>query len=203
MTDDPTVGSTEWAAWRRAVDLDDYEMRFDRMEAEGQNPHGEVDFVMRFDPWTALDAGCGFGRVGIELAERGVDIVGVDLDPDLLERARLRAPHLDWRLDDLATVELDGQFDLVVVAGNVIGFVESGSRADAVRNCARHVAPGGVLVIGNQLKTSWPSVEEIDQWCAEAGLIAEERFGGWDGEEFVDGGGYVVTVHRRADEPTP
>lgn len=203
MSSEPRVGSAEWQEWRRAVKLDDYEMRFDRMEAEGQNPHGEVDFVMQFDPWTALDAGCGFGRVGIELAERGVEIVGVDLDPDLLERARRRAPDLDWRLGDLATIELEGQFDLVVVAGNVIGFVEPASRADAVRNCARYVAPGGVLVIGNQLKETWPTVEEIDGWCADAGLVADGRFGGWGGEEYLDGGGYAVTVHRRPADATP
>ena len=78
MSNDPTVGSTQWAQWRKAVDLDDYESRWDRMAERGENPHGEVDFVMQFEPKTALDAGCGFGRVGIELAARGVEIVGVE-----------------------------------------------------------------------------------------------------------------------------
>ena len=42
-----------------------------------------------------LDAGCGTGRVAIELARRGIEVVGVDADPDMLERARRRAPQLD------------------------------------------------------------------------------------------------------------
>lgn len=197
MTDDPTVGSTEWAQWRKAVDLDDYESRWDRMAEQGENPHGEVDFVMQFEPKAALDAGCGFGRVGIELTARGVDVVGVDLDPDLLERAKRRAPGLDWRLADLATVAIGRQFDVVVVAGNVIGFVEATNRADAVQNCARHVAPGGWLIMGNQLKPSWPTIAEFDEWCAREGLVPAGHRAGWEGEILADARDYVVTVHQR------
>lgn len=197
MTDDPTVGSIEWAQWRKAVDLDDYESRWDRMAEQGENPHGEVDFVMQFEPNTALDAGCGFGRVGIELTARGVDVVGVDLDPDLLERAKRRAPGLDWRLADLATVAIGRPFDVVVVAGNVIGFVEATNRADAVQNCARHVAPGGWLIMGNQLKPSWPTIAEFDEWCAREGLVPAGHRGGWEGEILADAPDYVVTVHQR------
>src|SRR5665647_821424 len=94
--EDPTVGSADWAAWRRAVDLDEYEQRWQRIAEAGGNPHGEVDFVMQYAPRTALDAGCGFGRVAVELSARGVTTVGVDLDPDLLERARRIAPDLEW-----------------------------------------------------------------------------------------------------------
>lgn len=38
---------------------------------------GEADFVAHLEPTTLLDAGCGTGRVAIELAGRGVEIVGV------------------------------------------------------------------------------------------------------------------------------
>ena len=197
MPDDPTGGSTQWAEWRSAVDLDDYDSRWDLMAARGENPHGEVDFVMGFSPKTALDAGCGFGRVGIELNARGVEIIGVDLDPDLLERAKRRAPELDWRLADLATVDIGRQFDLVVVAGNVIGFVDEPDREAAVRNCARHVAPGGHLVMGNQLKATWPTIVEVDSWCAAEGLVPDGHRGGWDNEDLGPDPGYVVTVHSR------
>ena len=197
MADDPTVGSTQWAQWRQAVDLDDYESRWDRMAENGENPHGEVDFVMQFEPKTALDAGCGFGRVGIELNARGVDVIGVDLDPDLLARAKRRAPELDWRLANLATVDLGRQFDLVVVAGNVIGFVDTPERQLAVQNCARHVAPGGWLVMGNQLKATCPTMKEFDEWCSHEGLVPAEHKAGWESEMLGEDPDYVVTVHRR------
>ena len=197
MADDPTVGSTQWAQWRQAVDLDDYESRWDRMAEQGENPHGEVDFVMRFEPKTALDAGCGFGRVGIELDARGVEIVGVDLDSDLLGRAQRRAPQLDWRNADLATVDIGRQFDLVVAAGNVIGFVDAADRSSAVQNCARHVASGGWLVMGNQLKATWATIAEFDEWCSREGLVPAGHKAGWEGELLGEDPDYVVTVHHR------
>lgn len=197
MSDDPTVGSTEWSHWRRLVDLDEYEARWDVMSERGENPHGEVDFVMRFAPSTALDAGCGFGRVGIELAARGVDIVGADLDSDLLDRAKRRAPELDWRLADLSQVEFGRTFDLVVAAGNVIGFVDASNRERAVRNCARHVAPGGHLIMGNQVKQGWPTIDEYDRWCGAEGLEPAGHLAGWGGELLGTSPDYVVTVHHR------
>ena len=93
----------EWAQWRRQVDLDGYDERWARMAAAGENPHGEADLVCRFDPATVLDGGCGTGRVAIELARRGIDVVGVDLDTDMLARARAKAPELTWVEADLAT----------------------------------------------------------------------------------------------------
>jgi hypothetical protein len=36
-----------------------------------------------------------------------------------------------------------------------------------------------------------------DQWCADAGLEAVDRFATWDGDPYV-GGGYAVSVHRRS-----
>ena len=58
-----------------------YDRRWAEMEEAGHNPHGEADFLSGFSPSSVLDAGCGTGRVSIELSARGADVVGVDLDP--------------------------------------------------------------------------------------------------------------------------
>lgn len=194
---DPTKGSAEWSTWRERVDLDEYEQRWKRLAESGQNPHGEADLVSRFAPASVLDAGCGMGRVAIELAARGIDTVGVDLDPDLLDRARQLAPTLDWHLADLATFDLERCFDVVVAAGNVIGFVAAEDREEAVRGCAAHVAAGGRLIVGYSLNRRWPSLELYDAWCAACGLELEHRYATWEGEPFVEGGDYHVSVHRR------
>ena len=62
-----------------ADQLAGYDERWRRMEAAGVNPHGEADFVFSYGPRSVLDAGCGTGRVAIELARRGLDVVGTDL----------------------------------------------------------------------------------------------------------------------------
>lgn len=193
--------SDEWIRWRERVDLDEYDQRWRDMEAAGRNTHGEADLVMTYAPRTVLDAGCGTGRVSIELARRGVEVVGVDLDPDLLDRARAYAPEIEWHLDDLATFDLGRTFDVVVAPGNVIGFVAEADRPAAVRGCAAHVAPGGRLIVAYSLGGRWPSVEQLDQWCAEAGLQLEDRFATWDRDPFGDPAvaDYHVTVHRRPE----
>jgi 2-polyprenyl-3-methyl-5-hydroxy-6-metoxy-1,4-benzoquinol methylase len=59
---------------------EEYDAQFEVAAAAGKNVHGEADFVESYGVGSVLDAGCGTGRVGRELARRGLDVVGVDLD---------------------------------------------------------------------------------------------------------------------------
>lgn len=190
--------SEAWRRFRDGVDLDEYDARWDRMAAAGEAVHGEADFVMALGPASVLDAGCGTGRVAIELASRGVDLVGLDADPDMLDRARRRAPGLSWVLADLAQFDLGRTFDLVLLAGNVLPFVEPADQPAAVRCCARHLDVGGRLVSGASRQRGWPTVDDLDRWSADAGLVLESRYGGWASERWEPGGEYAVTVSRRA-----
>ena len=189
--------ASDWQEWRDQVDLGSYDERWQQMADAGENPHGEADLVCRFEPATVLDGGCGTGRVGIELARRGLDVVGVDLDADMIARARAKAPDLTWIESSLADLDLGRTFDVVVLAGNVIPFVAEGDRAAAVAECARHLGPGGRLIAGFQLRSGWPTLEDHDAWCASAGLALEHRWSTWDAAPWVDGGDYAVSVHRR------
>jgi SAM-dependent methyltransferase len=181
---------------------DAYDARFAALEASGQNPHGEVDFVERLAPRTVLDAGCGTGRVAIELARRGVDAVGVDLDPAMLSTARTKAPDLEWFEDDLATLDLRDatgarrHFDVVVAAGNVMIFVAPGTEAAVVERLADHLDDSGALVAGFQLGRQL-TLDDYDRAAEQAGLRLDARFSTWDGEPFVDGGDYAVSIHRK------
>ncbi|MEX2626940.1 MAG: class I SAM-dependent methyltransferase [Ilumatobacteraceae bacterium] len=198
--DDPLADervSDEWRTYRARIDVDEYDTRWDRLAAEGHHVHGEADLVMRFEPGDVLDAGCGAGRVAIELARRGVAVVGVDLDPDLLDRARRRTPDLRWVRADLAELDLEQTFDVVVMAGNVLPFVRRDRRASAVAGAARHVRAGGHLVVGATLAPDWPTVDDHDRWCAAAGLELVERYATWSGDPFREWADYAVHVHRR------
>jgi SAM-dependent methyltransferase len=178
-------------------DGEDYQARFDALAARGVDVHGEVAFVLGLDPTpsSVLDAGCGTGRVAIELARRGVAVVGVDVDPSMLATARKNAPDLDWREHDLASLDLGRTFDAVVMAGNVPLFTPAATHAAVVAGCARHVGPGGALVAGFQLGRGY-SLYEYDEHCAAAGLTLAERYSTWDREPFAPRGDYAVSVHR-------
>jgi 2-polyprenyl-3-methyl-5-hydroxy-6-metoxy-1,4-benzoquinol methylase len=93
-----------WLAKKDRMSGDEYDAQYEGDAAVGRNVHGEADFVEAYGVGSVLDAGCGTGRVGRELARRGLDVVGVDLDETLLQTARRKAPDLPWHLADLATV---------------------------------------------------------------------------------------------------
>ncbi|GAC1317865.1 MAG: class I SAM-dependent methyltransferase [Acidimicrobiales bacterium] len=176
---------------------DAYDRRFADLAASGVDVHGEVALLERLGVGSVLDAGCGTGRVAIELARRGHDVAGVDLDPVMLATARKHAPQVPWLEADLAEFRLDRSFDAIVMAGNVMIFVAPGQEAAVVANVSLHLAPGGLLVAGFSLRPGGLDVATYDACAGEAGLALEHRFATWDGEEFR-GGDYAVSVHRRA-----
>jgi SAM-dependent methyltransferase len=176
-------------------DGDSYQRRFDELASQGQDVHGEAALVMSLSPATVLDAGCGTGRVAIELAHRGVVVVGVDHDPSMLSTARRLGPDVRWVDADLAQLNLDRTFDVVLMAGNVPLFTPAGTHAAVVAGCARHVAPGGVLVSGFQLGRGY-ELDAYDEHCAAAGLDLEQRWATWDRRPWPGDGGYAVSVHR-------
>lgn len=183
-----------------------YEARFTALAQSGADVHGEANFVAALEVTAVLDAGCGTGRVAIELARRGLDVVGVDLDPAMLEVARRKAPHLPWHQGDLATLALSLEgtagtlrlFEAVVLAGNVMIFLTPGSEATVVANLARHLAPGGALVAGFQLHAGGLTLASYDAYARQAGLTLAERWSTWDRQLWEPSSAYAVSVHRRS-----
>src|SRR5215204_907858 len=104
----------------RAVSGDAYDATYARRAAAGEQVHGEAVLIESFGPASVLDAGCGTGRVGRELARRGIEVVGVDIDAGMLATARDKAPDVSWHVADLADIDLARSFDAIVMAGNVM-----------------------------------------------------------------------------------
>jgi SAM-dependent methyltransferase len=125
-----------------------------------------------------LDVGCGTGRVTFHLAGRGLRVVGVDLSPAMLERARQRAAHhnldpaqLEWVEANVTQLALDEDFGLAVFAYN--GFMHLLRQADqvaALAHIAAHLKPGGGLAI------DLPNPVEMFQAEDVAGLVVERIF---------------------------
>ncbi|WP_414170492.1 class I SAM-dependent DNA methyltransferase [Streptoverticillium reticulum] len=175
---------------------DEYQARFDRIAADGGDVHGEATLVRSFEPGTVLDAGCGTGRVAIELARHGIAVTGVDIDESMLATARRLAPQIRWCRQDLAGLDLGQSFDVVVAAGNVPLFTPPGTEPALVAGAAAHVCPGGRLVAGFSLDRGY-TLDDYDAHCRAAGLTLESRYSTWSREPFTDGE-YAVSVHRKS-----
>jgi SAM-dependent methyltransferase len=126
-----------------------------------------------------------------------VEVVGVDIDPDMLATARRTAPAVRWHLADLATVELGRSFDAIVLAGDVLIFLAPGSERAVVENMARHLRADGVIVAGFQLLRGRLSLECYDELVTNAGLALVERWSTWERDAYTDGDDYAVSVHRK------
>ncbi|MFE7131827.1 class I SAM-dependent methyltransferase [Streptomyces sp. NPDC057638] len=174
---------------------DAYQARFDRIAAEGGDVHGEAVFVRSFGPGTVLDAGCGSGRVAIELARHGIAVAGVDADASMLATARRLAPEIRWYERDLVGLDLGRTFDVVVMAGNVPLFTPPGTEPALVAAVAAHVRRGGHLIAGFSLDRGY-TLDDYDTHCRAAGLAPEARYATWSRDPY-EGGEYAVSVHRR------
>ena len=190
--------SDAWDEWRARVDLNEYHVRWQQMEQRGEGSHGEADFIESLQPSSVLDAGCGMGRVAIELHRRGVEVEGADLDDELLAFARADVPAIRWHLANLATASFGRLYELIAMPGNVMIFCRADDRATIVANLASHLTVDGLMVAGFSLQTSARALtlDEFDACCSAVGLTLVDRFATWDRAPF-EGADYAVSVHRR------
>jgi demethylmenaquinone methyltransferase / 2-methoxy-6-polyprenyl-1,4-benzoquinol methylase len=90
-----------------------------------------------------LDACCGTGDLALAGLEAGGEVVGVDFSERMLERARRKAPAIEWVQGDLLSLPFeDGSFDAATVGFGVrnVEDLEAG-----LRELARVLGPGGRL----------------------------------------------------------
>lgn len=114
----------------------------------------------------------------------------------MLDLARARSDAVSWVLADVATVHLDEEFDVIVMAGDVLNYVTPGYESMVVANLARHLRSGGRLVCGGSLAEP-DQIVHYDNWCRAAGLELEQRYASWSGVPFDRPGHYAVSVHVR------
>lgn len=96
-------------------------------------------------PGRALDLACGTGRHARRLVELGHQVVGVDLTPEMLERAARSVPQASFREGDLRSIPLPGgELDLVV-CGLALAHVPD--LPGAAAELTRVLRPGGIAIV--------------------------------------------------------
>jgi SAM-dependent methyltransferase len=177
-----------------------YVERFRTMAAEGADLAGEARMIDAMVPRGSrvLDAGSGPGRVGGELLRRGHTVVGVDVDPLLVEAARADHPAGDWHVGDLAELDLPAAgvaepFDVAVMAGNVLTFVAEGTEVEVLRRVRAHLVPGGRLVVGFGAGRGY-AFDGLDLDAREAGFRVQHRFSTWDLRPFGPDAEFLVAI---------
>jgi len=201
------LGVAEQSIWMQKVDADPghshwYVNRFRSLARAGEDVVGEARLVDAMAPRRAriLDAGCGAGRLGGHLASAGHHVVGVDVDPVLIEAAEQDHPGPQWLVGDLAELDLAARgivepFDVIVSAGNVMTFLAPSTRVRVLTRLRAHLADGGRAVIGFGAGRDYEFGEFFDD-ASEAGFTPDVLLSTWDLRPFTDHSDFLVAVFR-------
>jgi len=94
-----------------------------------------------------LDVACGTGK-HLTYLKAHFAVEGLDLDPELLDIARAQHPEVPFHHGDMLDFTLDHSFEVVTCLFSSIGYVKTvGNLRQAIACMARHLVPGGVLVV--------------------------------------------------------
>lgn len=120
---------------------------------------------------TLLDVACGTGHHLEILVPDYERVVGADLDDAMLAVARRRLPDVDFHQADMRQFDIGEQFDAVTCLFSSIGYVRDQDGLDAaIGSMARHLAPGGVLVVEPWLQ---PDVFRADHVFAQSSTVGD------------------------------
>ena len=159
-------------AWARAV-------RDGRIESRTQVTDAAiVDAVLSRSPRSVLDVGCGEGWLARELSARNIDVVGVDVIPELVEEAQC-AGGGDFRVisyEDLSADHFGAAFDAVVCNFSLLGKASVESVFESVPSL---LTPDGGFIV----QTLHPAVA-----CGDYPYRDGWREGSWAGfdDDFSD-----------------
>ena len=95
-----------------------------------------------------LELAVGTGRVAIPLAERGLDVTGIELSEPMVAQLHRKRPELPVVVGDMASATAPGRFSLVYLVFNTLGNLRTqDEQVEVFRNAARHLDPGGRFVV--------------------------------------------------------
>ncbi len=181
-----------------------YIERFRAMARAGDDLTGEARLVDAMARRGAhiLDAGCGPGRLGGYLATVGHRVVGVDVDPALIEAAEQDYPGPHWLVGDLAELDLPARgitepFDVILSAGNVMTFLAPSTRGQVLTRLRAHLEHDGRAVIGFGAGRDYAFEDFLDD-ASTAGLAPDLLLSTWDLRPFTEESDFLVAILRPA-----
>jgi SAM-dependent methyltransferase len=121
-----------------------------------------------------LELAIGTGRVGLPLAQRGLEVHGIDASESMVAKLREKpgGDGIPVTVGDFADVGVDGRYSLVFVVFNT--FFALGSQEEQIRcfeNVAAHLADDGVFVIEAFVPEPERFAGNVNVSCVESDLV--------------------------------
>ncbi len=107
------------------------------------------------------DLGCGPGHVVKYLHERGVDVCGIDLSPEMIRIARELSPGLDFRVGDMTSLDLaDASLAGIVAFYSIVHF-EPSDLGKVFAESRRALKPGGLMLLAFHIGDEIVHVDDL------------------------------------------
>jgi SAM-dependent methyltransferase len=138
---------------------------YDVLEASRTDLNAYLGFAERFDAKRVLDIGCGTGVLALLLADRGIEVVGVDPARASLDVAMAKpgSERVQWICGDVTALP-PLQVELVTMTGNVAQHIVAPETWRQTMAGAREaLRPGGFLVF----ETRDPAARAWEEWNPE------------------------------------
>lgn len=97
-------------------------------------------------PRTLLHLGCGAGGHD-NVFKRHFEVTGVDISPGMLAKAHAAHPEIEYHEEDMRTIRLQKEFDVVVIPDSIDYMVTRDDLRQALRTATTHLKSGGVLLV--------------------------------------------------------
>lgn len=126
------------------------------------------------DSRNILDAGCGTGLLSLELVRRGYSVVGIDLSPAMLSRARKKQKKENLEKVIFLEGDLNENSNLVKYSFQKIIFIHSlylmPNPLDTLRNFCSQLSPGGEIIMCNPSRklTPWDLLRALPPFLTDA-----------------------------------
>jgi SAM-dependent methyltransferase len=117
---------------------------------------------MRLVKGRVLDIGCGAGRVGLHLQERGHDVLGIDVSPGAVQTSKIRGLK---QVDVMRITKVGpalGRFETILLLGNNVGILENPRRATWMLRRLRKISVAGTTILAGS-RDVHGSVDPLDQ----------------------------------------
>lgn len=116
------------------------------------------------DVGPVCDMGCGPGHVARYLHERGVQVSGIDLSPQMVEQARRLTPAIEFRQGDMLALDAADESWAGIAAFYSIIHIPRGDLPQALRELHRVLRPGGTLLLAFHIGDD--SIH-LDEWWGQ------------------------------------
>jgi SAM-dependent methyltransferase len=192
----------------------------------------DVPFYLRLARQSAdaghavLDLGCGTGRVTLPIAREGIETVGLDNAPAMLDVARRKAAaealDVPWIEADMRDFQIDRSFGLIIIPyRSFLHLLTGEDQMSCLASVREHLVPGGrfalnfftprfrdersspvISRLNKRMRLRYVSRDEMASLLDAAGFEVEALYGGFANEPFTPSSSEMVWLLKKSESDT-